>query len=193
MNKFELFKEVIQGDFSNIEQIEQEKKQGKVIHPIAKHINRICNDKIDNLPKDFKGIFVIEESYYSYEDSDRKTILPHLFLFDEVENGDVRLISYEIPKQIKKSEFTNSNENLRMDYNELEVSEKFNPMVYDYSEDKGFHGRSLSNFGPDTTFLLDETLSKDKFEVNEVLKKGDRVLIGFDGPIVYRRENLKSV
>jgi hypothetical protein len=188
MNEFELFKKVIVGDFNNLAQIEDQKKKGKITHPIAKHINRICNDKIDNLPKDFKGIFVIEESYYTFVDTNRTNILPHLFLFEETEEGRVKLISYEIPKSINKKDFTNSNENLRMDYNELEISQKFNPMVYTYKENIGFHGRSLSNFGPDTTFLLDETLSEDKFEVNEILKKGDRVLVGFDSPIIYTRE-----
>ena len=27
----------------------------------AEHVNTICNDKINNLPKDFKGKFVVEE------------------------------------------------------------------------------------------------------------------------------------
>ncbi len=188
MSKFELFKKVIVGKFNNLEQVEKEKSEGKIVHPIAKHINKICNDKIENLPKDFKGIFVIEESYYTFVDTNRTNVLPHLFLFEETKEGKVKLISYEIPKSINKKDFTNSNENLKMDYNELEVSEKFNPMTYEYKEGVGFYGRSLSQFGPDTTFLLDETLSENRFEVNEILKKGDKVLVGFDSPIVYIRE-----
>lgn len=188
MKEFELFKKIIVGKFNNLEQIEKEKHEGKVTHPIAKHINGICNDKIDNLPNDFKGIFVIEESYYTDIKSERTNILPHLFLFEENEKRKVKLISYEIPKSISKSDFINSNENLRMDYNELEVSKKFNPMVYEYKEGVGFHGKSLSNFGSDTTFLLDETLSENIFEVNEILKKGDRVIVGFESSIIYKRE-----
>ncbi len=188
MKEFELFRKVIVGKFNNLEQIEKEKHEGKVIHPIAKHINRICNDKIDNLPNDFKGIFVIEESYYTDVKSEKTNVLPHLFLFEESEEGKVKLISYEVPKSISKSEFTNSNESLRMDYNELGVSKKFNPMIYEYKEGVGFHGRSLSNFGPDTTFLLEETLSENIFEVNEILKKGDRVIVGFESPIIYKRQ-----
>lgn len=189
MSNFELFKKIIVGKFNNLAQIEKEKAEGKVIHPIAKHINAICNDKIENLPQDFKGIFVIEESYYTFIDTNRTNVLPHLFLFEETPQGQVQLTSYEIPENISKKDFTNSNENLKMDYNELKVSQKFTPMVYDYKEDLGFHGRSLSQFGPDTTFLLDETLSENKFEVNEILKKGDKVLVGFESPIVYIRES----
>ncbi|EGT4850027.1 TPA: hypothetical protein ACXDUQ_004042 [Clostridioides difficile] len=188
MNKFELFKKVIVGNFNNLEQVEKEKSEGKVIHPIAKHVNRICNDKIKNLPKEFKGIFVIEESYYTDIKTDRTNILPHLFLFEEVENGQVKLTSYEIPKDISKKDFTNSNEELKMDYNELEVSTKFMPMIYEYKEDKGFYGKSLSDFGRGMTFLLEETLSENEFEVNEILKRGDQVLVGFETPIIYRRE-----
>lgn len=53
--------------------------------PKAAHINRVCNEKIKNLPEDFEGYFVIEESYY--EIGGRKNILPHLFLFNLNEEG----------------------------------------------------------------------------------------------------------
>ena len=188
MSEFELFKTVIVGKFHNEAQIEEQKRNGTVTHPLAKHINAICNDKIEHLPADFKGIFVIEESYYTYLDKNTSTVLPHLFLFVETPEGQVQLISYEIPKDIKKSDFTNSNPNLRMNYEDLEVSKKFLPMTYQYTPGKGFLGESLSQFGPDTTFFLSETLSEDTFEVTEILKKGDRVLVGFDSPIIYKRE-----
>lgn len=187
MTEFELFKKMIVGNFDNNEQIEKEKSEGKIVHPLAKHINRICNHKIDNLPDNFKGIFVIEESYYTHIETNKTNILPHLFLFEENEEGKVKLISYEIPGNIIKKDFTNYNENLKIDYNDLKISNKFNPMVYEYTEDRGFYGRSLSNFGSDTTFLLDETLSEDKFEVNEILKKGNKVIVGFESPIIYKR------
>lgn len=189
MNQFNEFKNVIVGRFNNLEQVEKEKEAGVVIHPIAKHINDICNNKIENLPEDFNGIFVIEESYYTDVKSGRTNILPHLFLFEETKEGKVKLISYEIPKSISRKDFTNENENLKLNYDELQVSEKFTPMIYEYSENGEFHGRSFSNFGGDTTFLLDETLSKDKFEVNEILKKGEKVIIGYDTPIIYKRES----
>lgn len=188
MSEFELFKKVIVGDFNNQEQIDKERALGEIKHPLAKHVNRICNDKIKNLPKDFKGIFVIEESYYTFLDTGKTNTLNHLFLFEEVECGKIRLISYEVPKSINKKDFTNSNEDLVIDYNELEVSIKFNSLIYDYIENVGFYGRSFSYFAEETTFLLEETLSENKFEVNEILKKGDRILIGFDSPIIYIRE-----
>ena len=188
MNQFELFKKVIVGNFNNLDQIEKEKSQGRIVHPIAKHINRVCNDKIRNLPNEFKGIFVIEESYYTDVKTNKTNILPHLFLFEEVENGQVKLVSYEVPKEISKKEFTNSNKELEMDYNDLEVSDRFTPMIYEYKEGKGFYGKSFSNFGRGVTFLLEETLSENKFEVSEILKKDDKILIGFETPIEYIRD-----
>lgn len=188
MNEFELFKKVIVGDFNNLKQVEEEKSLGKIIHPIAKHVNRICNDKIINLPSDFKGIFVIEESYYTNTQTNRTNIQPHLFLFEETDSGKVKLISYELPKNISRKDFTNENKDLRLDYNELYVSEKFTPMTYEYKEGIGFYGKSFSDFGNNTTFLLEETLSEDKFIVNEILKKDDKVVVGFESPLVYLRE-----
>ena len=38
-------------------------KAGKEF-PHAEHVNTVCNNKIKNLPNDFNGLFVVEESYY---------------------------------------------------------------------------------------------------------------------------------
>ncbi|MGG5459981.1 hypothetical protein [Clostridium sp. B9] len=188
MKEFELFKKVIVGNFNNLKQVESERQNGEIIHPICKHVNRICNNKIINLPTNFNDIFVIEESYYTDIKTNRTNILPHLFLFEETENGQVKLTSYEIPKNISKKDFTNSNDSLKLDYNELEISSKFVPMIYTFNDNTGFYGKSLSDFGNNSTFLLEETLNENKFEVNEVLKKGEKVIIGFKTPIIYDRE-----
>ena len=44
------------------------KKAGKT-YPYAQHVNTVCNDKIKNLPADFKGMFIVEESYYEMKES----------------------------------------------------------------------------------------------------------------------------
>lgn len=79
MSRLESFIKNLCGKFNNDAQIKSEEDKGKIIHPKAKHINAVCNHKIRNLPKNFKGYFVIEESYYETERG--KNILPHLFLF----------------------------------------------------------------------------------------------------------------
>ncbi len=185
MKNLDLFIKYICGEFNNKEQIDKEKKSGKIIHPEAVHINNVCNDRILNLPKDFHGYFVLEESYYTKESF--KNSLPHLFLFRENEEGKVVLTSYEIPKNIKKEEFRYDNNNLIMDYNDLEVSKKFNPLIYNYN-DNTFLGESLSYFSPTLKFYLKESLTENKILVSENFYKDNIRIFGFDEPIIYIRK-----
>ena len=80
MSKIEEFVKLMTGHFDNKEQFEAMKEAGK-IYPYAKHVNTICNDKIKNIPVDFKGIFIVEESYY--ETNKNSHASPHLFLITE--------------------------------------------------------------------------------------------------------------
>lgn len=186
MKNLELFLSYLCGDFNNDEQIEKEFESGKVIHPKAKHVTGVCNEKIRNLPDNFNGFFVIEESYY--EQGNFKNILPHLFLFTEDINGNVVLTSYDLPKGISKEEFRNDNKGLFMDYNELNVSEKFTPMVYKF-KDNGFEGESTSHFTPEITFKLKERTEDGILYVSEVFEKDGKVTFGCVDPIVYKKIN----
>lgn len=172
------------GEFNNNRQIEEELKFGEVKHPKAKHINAICNNKINNLPKDFKGYFVIEESYYDL--GNRKNILPHLFLFTLNEDNNVVLTSYELPEGVSKEDFRNDNDDLFMDYSKLIKSEKFTPMVYE-EENGAFYGESVSEFSPGFTFTLKESTESNRLIVSEVFRKNGKITFGFVDPIVYDR------
>lgn len=77
MTKIEEFVKLITGRFDNKEQFDAMKKAGKT-YPYAQHVNTVCNDKIKNLPADFKGMFIVEESYY--ENEGKRHASPHLFL-----------------------------------------------------------------------------------------------------------------
>ncbi len=92
--KLENFVGMMTGHFDNKDQFNKMQAEGK-IYPYAEHVNTICNDKINNLPEDFKGKFVVEESYY--EINGKRHASPHLFLITEIEQG-ILLSSYEIPK-----------------------------------------------------------------------------------------------
>lgn len=61
MTKIEEFVKLITGRFDNKEQFDAMKKAGKT-YPYAQHVNTVCNDKIKNLPADFKGMFIVEET-----------------------------------------------------------------------------------------------------------------------------------
>ena len=63
MSKLTDFIKLITGRFDNKEQFDKMQAEGKT-YPYAKHINTACNDKIKNLPENFNGTFVVEESYY---------------------------------------------------------------------------------------------------------------------------------
>ncbi|MGL5633822.1 MAG: hypothetical protein ACRDDL_01935 [Sarcina sp.] len=184
MDILEQFINKLCGEFTNVEQIEKEEKEGKVKHPIARHINGICNNKINNLPDNFKGYFIIEESYYTM--GNFKNVLPHLFLFTLNTENKVVLTSYEIPKDFSKEEFRNDNDKICLEYNKLEISKKFNPMVYEEIEG-GFKGESISNFTETTRFELKELITDEVMSVSEAFYKNDKLTFGFVDPIIYKR------
>ena len=79
-SNLEMFIKLITGHFNNKEQFEEMQKSGRV-YPYAEHVNTVCNDKIKNLPVDFQGKFLVEESYY--ETNGKKHASSHIFLFTE--------------------------------------------------------------------------------------------------------------
>lgn len=194
MNQLERFKAYIVGDFDNKQQIEKQIKESQLTHPYAKHINRVVNDRIKNLPDELNGFFVLEESYFTtlklsdegLVQEDRHRQSSHLFFFTLTEENNVQLISYEIPKNLPSREFTNDNENLKLDYCTLSISEKFTPLVYHYENDV-FYGKCISHFTADTTFTLEEWIKKDELLVTEILEKNGQILIGVPSPIEYCR------
>ncbi len=76
----ERFVKLMTGHFDNKEQFTEMKEEGKIF-PYAQHVNTVCNDKIKNIPEDFTGIFIVEESYY--ETDGRSHASPHLFLITQ--------------------------------------------------------------------------------------------------------------
>lgn len=78
------------------------KASGKTF-PYAQHVNTVCNDKIKNIPNDFNGIFIVEESYY--ETDGRRHASPHLFLITDSNDG-IMLSSYEITEGEDKNTFS---------------------------------------------------------------------------------------
>ena len=125
MTKIEEFVKLITGRFDNKEQFDAMKKAGKT-YPYAQHVNTVCNDKIKNLPADFKGMFIVEESYY--ENEGKRHASPHLFLITEKEDR-ILLSSYEIPNGEDKNTF--SYEFMKeVEYIELKKSKKFTPALY---------------------------------------------------------------
>ncbi len=65
--KTEEFVKLMTGHFDNKEQFTEMKAAGKIF-PYAQHVNTVCNDKINNIPEDFHGIFIVEDkNTFSYD------------------------------------------------------------------------------------------------------------------------------
>ena len=65
--KTEEFVKLMTGHFDNKEQFTQMKAAGKIF-PYAQHVNTVCNDKINNIPEGFHGIFIVEDkNTFSYD------------------------------------------------------------------------------------------------------------------------------
>jgi hypothetical protein len=182
MSNLDEFMEMLCGAFDNRAQILREMASGNLIHPKARHIIGMCNDMILNLPKDFRGCFVIEESYFQV--SDRKIEKHYLFLYEEDAEGNIILTSYNIPEEIPKETFTNDNSSLRLDFRNLVVSPRFKPLLL--REKNGtYFGENTSQFSEDSTFEFSLTVTSDILLVKELLMKGNERVAGYDTPTEY--------
>ena len=176
------FIEILTGVFDNQEQFQRMQDNGNVDYPFAKHINTVCNDKIKNLPEDFQGIFMVEESYYTVKEVTKST--PHLFLFTQ-EDQDIKLTSYDLPAGYTKDSFT-YDALKEIDYHELQPSQKFTPAIYKKNNDV-WEGGSVSMFSPVLKFSLYERFSHECLEVSESMEVNGKKTFGYDEPILYKR------
>ena len=181
MMEINKFVELMTGEFDNKEQFMEMKEAGKSF-PYAQHINTVCNDKIKNIPEDFNGIFVVEESYY--ETDGKRHASPHLFLITDSSDGII-LSSYEIPAGEDKNTFS-YNSMKSVDYSELRKSEKFTPALYK-EKNGSWEGGSVSQFTPVMIFRLWERFSEACLEVSESMEVNGKRTFGYDVPIIYKR------
>jgi hypothetical protein len=185
MTAFEAFKVVLCGVFDNKNQVETEQKAGKQIHPYAKHVTALFNEKIKNKPTDLKGYFILEESYYTYEGKPMD-IKPYLFYIEEVAADKIQLSSYTLPADIPKADMRNDNPNFNLDFTKISVSKTFKPAVYTFKNGH-FTVNHPTDLPNNMRFTLIETLSKDRLEVMELLEKEGKRLTPYDTPIIYDR------
>ncbi len=182
------FISILVGDLDNRDQIEQEKAQGKQIHPYAKHITRDCTHIINNIPSDLEGRYVLEESYYTYPESEM--IIKPLFFYVIERDQSVWLHSVSVPERLDPAEVINANEELYFDYEELEIKEQFGAAVYTFFPDeKCFRTDHFCEFAPGLTFRLTERLSHEGLEVMEVWTKDGIVTTPYSTPLLYVKYN----
>lgn len=177
------FIDLLVGDFDNLEQYNQIHTQNNKF-PLARHKNTIINDKIKNLPDNFEGIFMLEESYYTINNQQQP--LPHLFLF-QLKDEQVVLNSFEIPQGFDKNTFNYQNIS-ELDYNQLILSPKFTPAIYQKTGEI-WQGGSISHFSDRVTFKLWESFSSNSLEVSEIMESNGKQVFGYEVPIIYKRIN----
>ena len=180
--KMEKFVKLMTGHFDNREQSTEMKSAGKLF-PYARHVNTVCNDKINNISENFTGIFMVEESYY--ETDGKCHASPHLFLITDCDGG-IMLSSYEIPAGEDKNTFSYASMK-NVEYSDLKRSEKFTPALYQ-EKDGVWEGGSVSQFTPVMTFRLWERFSETCLEVSESMEVNGKKTFGYDVPVIYKRE-----
>lgn len=181
MSKLNDFMKILTGRFDNSEQYE-ERKGYDPDFPFAEHVNTVCSHKILNLPKDFRGEFLVEESYYTTEKGKHSS--PHLFLFTEESDG-ILLTSYDLPEGYDKNTLTYDLMKT-VDFSDLKPSSKFTPALYRW-KDGVWEGGSVSMFSPVLKFTLFERFSPEWLEVSESMEVNGKKTFGYDVPILYQR------
>ncbi len=181
-----LFEKIIVGHFDNQDQIDNEISDGQQIHPYAVHVTEVINHRISNIPSDFVGTFILEESYYTYPDGSKK-IKPLFFRVTPCGEFDIHLQSVQIPDRLDDKEVVNANPDLSFDYEELEVREQFGKATYHNIGDK-FVVNHLTDMGGGILFNLIETLSDGRLQVMELVKKNGHKITPYDSPIIYIRK-----
>jgi len=181
----QLFQKIIVGVFDNQKQVKAELASGKQVHPEAKHVTEIIDHRVSNIPSDFVGTFILEESYYSHTNGQYE-VKPLFFKVSPHGPYDIYLQSVIIPDHLDKSKVVNSNVDLHFDYTNLIVNDKFGKALYHNMGDY-FIVNHLANFGSGLTFNLIETLTEDQLQVMELLKKDGTPITTYSSPILYDR------
>lgn len=173
------------GTFDNQEQFEQMSKEEQQHFPFARHRNFLMNPQIEDLPADFAGYYLFEESYYDVHGSSR--FKSDLFLIRKSAISQVELLSVDLPKEARNKKYE---ELPKIKYEDLAINPKFNPIRYAKSGED-FYGKSVSEFTPTTTFELEQTISPDMLNVKETMYSKGKQVFGFDEPIIFQRNNMK--
>ena len=176
------FTDILCGTLDNQAQVDKERAEGNQVHPYAKHVTDICNHKVINRPEGHEGIYVLEESYYTYPGK-AMDIKPLIFYLRSDGKSKVFLESIKAPHLDPKT-ITNANDDLILDYNKLEVG-PFGAAEYTLQVTDQFTVNHIGDIGNGMTFQLIETLSDGHLSVMELVRQDGVKLTPYDTPIDY--------
>lgn len=182
MNDVKQIVSYLKGNFSNKEQFDHLSDEEKKEFPLAVHRSYVLNEKILNIPTNFKGIYLLEESYYTLDNKER--FKSDVFLFELNSEDNVVLSAINVPRKASNKKYA---EIEPIDYDDVSVSEKFVPIIYKKNNEK-FIGQSESMFTSTNKFILKQEISDENLIIKEEIRKGDKRVFGFDHPIIYKRD-----
>lgn len=177
------FTDILCGTLDNKAQIEAEQKAGNQVHPYAKHVTDLFSHRVLNRPENHEGIYVLEESYYTYP-GEETSVKPLLFYLRSDGDRKVFLQSVQIPEKFSPEEATNANKDFILDFKDLSFR-AFGTAEYTLMETDEFTTNHIGVVGPGMTFQLTETLSDHGLSVMEILRKDGVKLTPYDTPIMY--------
>ena len=180
------FTDILCGTLDNQAQVDKEKAAGNQVHPYAKHVTDICDHLVINRPKGHEGIYVLEESYYTYPGKPMD-IKPLIFYLRSDGDRKVFLESIKAP-HLDPASITNDNAALILDYNKLEVG-PFGTAEYTLQVTDQFTVNHIGDLGNGLTFQLTETLSDGHLSVMEIVRQNGVKITPYDTPIEYIKIN----
>lgn len=151
--------------------------------PHAIHVTTPCNDRIRDLPEDFNDIFVIDETYYTYDTYSME--LHHLYRYHELENKDIELISYEIPAIFSEEEFRSEHVK-ELHYADLQQKQTIFPIVYTWENDV-FVSEDTNEIAPGILLHVVMNIHSDSYSVVEACYQHMQLISGFEEPILYQK------
>ncbi|MCR0567519.1 hypothetical protein MKC54_05695 [[Clostridium] innocuum] len=178
MHTLDIFLNRIKGAYSNRAQHTEHTSL-----PQAIHITTPVNERINNLPKNFDHVFVIDETYYRYEDHMME--LHHLYRYHAHSDGSIALISYELPSESLAQKFDRQHVQ-QLSYNELTVKQSFSPILYTFENDV-FTSEGSSEIAPGITLHVVMKLYRDHYTVIEACYANGTLVSGFEEPVCYER------
>lgn len=170
------------GVFNNYDQINELSKHD-IQFVDAELCNTIVNDKITSLPKNFKGYWVLESTYY---DLAGKKIQEHLlFLYDEQDG----MITKKLYKGAHDQDLSLLIDESTIDYRDLVIDHKIQTLKYQFKNNEfrlhekhipiNCFNMSIKEYVSDYAIISDKQLFNDT-----------EAILGFDYPIIYKKLSL---
>lgn len=180
-----LFEKYIVGTFNNNKQIQEDLSTGVQKHPTSILINTKIDEWILNAPQR-EGFWLLEEGYFDNPGM-KQEVKPYLFFYEGLGDTAVMMHVYTFPTTIPSETVRHNNPNIKVEYNLLNPSKNFKPMLLEY-RNEGFHVDSVFNLPGGMTFTFKKSIKKDGIELLELWYKDKNRMSTYDTPLVLNKQ-----